>query len=117
MAHIRRALDGRQFRLGYDNETRYGIQVISPASTRKAIPANPESKSSMFSQMLPPTWEFTVRVAALVFTLGLLILILYYEITVGPVNSTFESFMNSQTIGVRILFASFGTTIDAFWNY
>ncbi|KAM7198955.1 hypothetical protein V8F33_004692 [Rhypophila sp. PSN 637] len=126
MAHIRRTLDGRRFRLGYDTETRYGIQVVSPTSiqptsrdppTRKAIPANPGNKASLFSHLSPPTWEFTIRVAALVFTLGLLILILYYEITVGPVNSTFESFMNSQTIGVRILFASFGTTIDAFWNY
>ncbi|KAM7211044.1 hypothetical protein V8F06_013566 [Rhypophila decipiens] len=25
--------------------------------------------------------------------------------------------MNSQTIGVRILFAAFGTMIDAFWSY
>ncbi|KAK4208934.1 hypothetical protein QBC37DRAFT_378566 [Rhypophila decipiens] len=124
MAHIRRLLDERRFRLGYDKENRYGIQVVPQTSTtsrdhptRKAIPVNSENKASLFLHMSARTWDFTIQITALVFTLGLLILILYYENTVGPVNSKFESFMNSQTIGVRILFASFGTTIDAFWNY
>jgi len=138
--HIRRALGGRRYRLGYttrsdqpttgDTNTSpygYGIQIV-PTSSQDNAPIqltvrdppnkkamNPEKKASLGSSS-SWTWELTVRIMALLFTLGLLILILYYENTVG-VETGFEFFMNSQTVGVRILFAAFGTTIDAFWNY
>ncbi|KAM7217674.1 hypothetical protein V8F06_006929 [Rhypophila decipiens] len=60
--------------------------------------------------------ELALRILALVFTTGLLILILYYECTVGP-KTAFEAFMNSQGFGVRILFTAFGTVITAYWSY
>lgn len=61
---------------------------------------------------------------ALVFTTGLLILILYYENVVVELSEshqirrvlTFEQFMNSQSFGVRILFTTFGVIISSFWD-
>ena len=60
--------------------------------------------------------ELYVLLLALLFTFGLLILILYYENTVAP-DTFFEEFMYSQSFGVRILFTAFGTIITAFWSY
>jgi len=143
----KKALQGRRFRLGFassshqasgpphggdatattTSNSHYGIEVVPTATedntptrvtvrdppTRKAV-----KKKSAWWHISSATgiWELTIRITALLFTVGLLILILHYETVVG-VDTGFERFMNSQTIGVRILFAAFGTTINAFWGY
>ncbi|KAM7208557.1 hypothetical protein V8F20_001238 [Naviculisporaceae sp. PSN 640] len=142
---IRQAVDGRRYRMGFATalQTRpsfgdgisearsYGIQVI-PTATEDDTPIHVTTKdigtrSPLEAEKMSFTagWnipaiklpgELLVRVLALLFTVGLLNLILNYETTVG-VDTGFEEFMNSQTIGARILFAAFGTVIDAFWSY
>lgn len=136
--HIRQTLEGRRSRLGYTPEPEgdYKNNTTNPSSYRnEAVPTSTDDDTPIQTIARDPptrkaqsprkestrrisstTWELVVRAIALLFTLGLLILILHYETTIG-VNTRFEAFMNSQTIGVRILFAAFGTTIDAFWNY
>ncbi|KAM7195076.1 hypothetical protein V8F33_006945 [Rhypophila sp. PSN 637] len=59
--------------------------------------------------------QLIIRILALFFHLGLLILILYYETTI--LDTPFERFIDSQSFGVRILFSSFGTFISLFWDY
>ncbi|KAK4217302.1 hypothetical protein QBC37DRAFT_308124 [Rhypophila decipiens] len=127
---IERSLQGRRFRLGITEGTcRYGIEVV-PTSTQNKVPIkqraqNPPTrkgidvgkrKKGLIRRLGAVDWGLVLRVSALLFTLGLLILILYYETTVG-VDTGFERFMNSQTVGVRILFAVFGILINGFWNW
>lgn len=137
---VKQVLDGRRFRLGFSFQTSqpptgnspvapsaYGIRVVPP-NTDDNTPIRPTvreprvqkpqgaKKGSLFRTVSPATWELVVRILALLFIIGLMSLVLNYETTVG-VNSGFENFMNSQTVGVRILFAAFGTIIDAFWNH
>ncbi|KAM7223553.1 hypothetical protein V8F06_001027 [Rhypophila decipiens] len=125
---IERSLQGRRFRLGM-TEGRYGIEVV-PTSTRDNVPIKQRTqdpptrkaldvrkrKTGLLRRLGAVDWGLVLRVSALLFTLGLLILILYYETTVG-VDTGFERFMNSQTVGVRILFAVFGILINGFWNW
>ncbi|KAM7195610.1 hypothetical protein V8F33_006614 [Rhypophila sp. PSN 637] len=119
-------------------EWEYGLYMITPAekeddkSIRLTTRDPPTRTSSTSSDMgrsgriLPRIMavlscknmelELALRILALAFTTGLLILILYYECTVGP-KTAFEAFMNSQGFGVRILFTAFGTVITAYWSY
>ncbi|KAM7209936.1 hypothetical protein V8F06_014680, partial [Rhypophila decipiens] len=55
------------------------------------------------------------RVLALTLITGILIVILYYENTILDTPS--ERFMDSQTFGVRFLFAGLGTGISLFWDW
>ena len=138
---LRRALDGRRFRLQFrpsslggesqpSSPGNYGIQVVPISTqdttpirptargppTRKPIAADKRDKKRRPWDISSSAWELAARTLALVMITGLLILVLCYE-TIVDTDTSFEAFMNSQTIGVRILFAAFGTTIDAFWNY
>jgi len=80
---------------------------------RKAIPYRRDAR---WWHLTPNTWNVIIRTVALVFTTGLLALILYYENTISP-NTGFEAFMNSETFGVRIMFTSFGTITSWFWDF
>lgn len=85
--------------------------------TRKAAP--PHKTWSKVKSILSPSlrnMELYIRVLALLFILGLLILILYYENTILP-DTSFEAFMDGQSFGVRILFTTFGTITTTFWSY
>ncbi|KAM7210920.1 hypothetical protein V8F06_013703 [Rhypophila decipiens] len=139
--HIEQALANKQFQLGFipsDQETRsYGIKVTdipmkeddSPITTTTRAP--PTRKAQCSSTATSRRWnrrlwqklsmgggtlDFVLRITTLLSTLGLLVLVLYYENTVAP-DTDFERFMNSQGFGVRILFTAFGTYISAFWGY
>ncbi|KAK3323813.1 hypothetical protein B0T19DRAFT_402103 [Cercophora scortea] len=63
----------------------------------------------------PFDMEFFGRIVFLVFIGGLLILILYYENSM--LNTKFETFMDSQTFGVRILFTGMGSIVSIFWDF
>ncbi|KAM7207747.1 hypothetical protein V8F06_014965, partial [Rhypophila decipiens] len=54
------------------------------------------------------------RILALTLITGILIVILYYENTILDIC---ERFMDSQTFGVRFLFAGLGTGISLFWDW
>ncbi|CAF3538565.1 unnamed protein product [Fusarium graminearum] len=55
------------------------------------------------------------RLAFLIFLLGLMVFLLYYHLTLDK-SSSFKNFMNSQTFGVRFLFATFGVVISFSWT-
>ncbi|RGP80206.1 hypothetical protein FLONG3_1740 [Fusarium longipes] len=55
------------------------------------------------------------RLAFLIFLLGLMVFLLYYHLTLDK-SSSFKNFMNSQTFGVRFLFATFGVIISFSWT-
>ncbi|KAI0384120.1 hypothetical protein F5Y04DRAFT_249022, partial [Hypomontagnella monticulosa] len=58
--------------------------------------------------------RYWARCLVLVFLCGTLALIVYYES--GMWNNSFEDFMDSQSFGVRFLFASIGVIISIFWE-
>ncbi|GKU02813.1 hypothetical protein FLAG1_05905 [Fusarium langsethiae] len=55
------------------------------------------------------------RLGFLLFLLGLMVFLLYYHLTLDK-SSSFKNFMNSQTFGVRFLFATFGVIISFSWT-
>lgn len=55
------------------------------------------------------------RLVFLLFLLGLMVFLLYYHLTLDK-SSSFKNFMNSQTFGVRFLFATFGVIISFSWT-
>jgi hypothetical protein len=55
------------------------------------------------------------RLVFLLFLLGLMVFLLYYHLTLDK-SSSFKNFMNSQTFGVRFLFAAFGVIISFSWT-
>ena len=130
---MRKVLEGVRFRLGSlttpasDTIPTLGIEVV-PISKQDKQPiqltsrdpprrqAKPINERRSIFKLSPRIKKDCIRFLALLFTLGLLILILVYENTIAP-DTPFEAFMNSQSFGVRILFAIFGIIISTFWNY
>ncbi|RSL47154.1 hypothetical protein CEP54_013547 [Fusarium duplospermum] len=56
------------------------------------------------------------RLVFLAFLLGLMAFLLYYHLTLDKPLASFRKFMNSQTFGVRFLFAAFGVIISFTWT-
>ncbi|KAM7213514.1 hypothetical protein V8F06_011127 [Rhypophila decipiens] len=136
---IKQTLQGKKFRLAYhhnatarehhDQPPIYIIEVL-PA-VEDTSPVNPTTRDPSLRKPIPPTpavnakrmfWqprsadlEIHIRAIALVFLIGLLILILYYESTI--LDTPFERFMDSQSFGIRLLFTSFGTAVSGFWDW
>ena len=136
---ISRVLEGRRFRLGFftsnprANEQpnqMYGIEIVpatddgTPVRPTVRNPPAPPRKLDVSSRtkriswhIKPATKQISIRVTALVLTIGILILILYYENTVPDPPTAFETFMDSQSFGVRLLFAALGTAVSGFWDF
>jgi hypothetical protein len=92
------------------------------------------TKASTFTKMTKrPSWATTpgildwstyrrrttdkvLDVCGLVYLAGLIILIIYYNVTVNP-DTSFERFINDQDSGVRVLFTAFGILLSFFWDY
>lgn len=66
-----------------------------------------------------PTSERTTQGAFLLFLIGLMTLILYYEQNEfsDPSESAFEAFMDSQSFGVTMLFAVLGEVTTFTWDH
>ncbi|KAM7209963.1 hypothetical protein V8F06_014656 [Rhypophila decipiens] len=125
--------EGRRFRIGYhqrrttsSSELVYGIHVVPDAGcdspVRLTIRDPPERKSipvrnpqKWWRSVTADTKQVMTKRLALLLTTGLLVLILYYEVTISP-GTKFEEFMDSQSFGVRILFTALGTAIGWFWD-
>lgn len=128
---INEVLNGRRFRLDFlkeenTNTPSYGIRPV-PMSQNDQIPIRATAKHPPQRKPHSPSkrkrfWQMTkirdfhLRLIALLFTIGLLVLILDYETVISP-DTVFEAFMNSQSFGVRILFTAFGTIVNVFWSY
>ncbi|KAM7186278.1 hypothetical protein V8F33_011874 [Rhypophila sp. PSN 637] len=61
----------------------------------------------------PARQDMLGQLGSLLTMVGVLVLVLYYELTSNP-DSGFERFMNSQGLGVRALFTSLGVIISLF---
>ncbi|KAK3324934.1 hypothetical protein B0H66DRAFT_615234 [Apodospora peruviana] len=137
-SQIATALERRRFRLGFLPSTlgspehqMYGVQVAPATDDGRPIrptvrdpPAPPHKKEDAsrswkkrFWHIEPATQELSIRTTALILTIGLLVLILYYENTVPITPTPFETFMDSQSFGVRMLFTAFGTAVSGFWDF
>ncbi|KAK4209957.1 hypothetical protein QBC37DRAFT_323066 [Rhypophila decipiens] len=122
--------EGKRYRLGFytsGNEelVRYGLYVVPAREDDSPVrptvrdpkmrePVRPASKFK-FWHMQPSARQIVTRLITLIFIVGLLVLILYYENTI--LDTPFERFMDSQSFGVRLLFTSFGTAVSGLWSY
>ncbi|KAK3688230.1 hypothetical protein B0T22DRAFT_479497 [Podospora appendiculata] len=108
---------------GHGGGAHYGIHTISLPEAEdtgevRLTAQDPPRRSSMKPRTSPASpfdMEFFGRILFLVFIGGLLILILYYENSM--LHTGFETFMDSQTFGVRILFTGMGSIISIFWDF
>jgi hypothetical protein len=131
--HRRQMLDtlgGHRYRLARHQNGEaddYGICIVpqgeDQGSLRSRIKSPPKrypkrnpSKdyNSILHRLSIRANEVSVRLSFLLFLCGVLILILYYENTI--LDTSFESFMDSERFGVRFLFATLGTLITLFWD-
>ncbi|KAK3312316.1 hypothetical protein B0H66DRAFT_538610 [Apodospora peruviana] len=60
------------------------------------------------------TREGTTNIIFLLILLGILIIIIYYDTTV--LDTPFERFMDSQSLGVKFLFSGTGVAVSFFWE-
>ncbi|KAH8894540.1 hypothetical protein GQ53DRAFT_857968 [Thozetella sp. PMI_491] len=88
--------------------------MLPAALAQKAILTKRVAPRS-FLKSSSETLDITVRILCLVFTVGLLIVVLYYENTI--LDTPFEAFMDSQSFGVRFTFTAFGVLINLFWEH
>ncbi|KAM7210424.1 hypothetical protein V8F06_014197 [Rhypophila decipiens] len=65
--------------------------------------------------LTPARQDLLGQLAFLLAMIGLMILVMYYELTSDP-DSPFERFMNSQGLGVRSLFTAMGVIVSLFWD-
>ena len=77
-----------------------GDTVKAPASSRRHSPF--------------PALTYSVRAIFIVVLLGLMALLCYYHLSHG--DTPFELFMDSQTFGVKFLFAALGCLLAIFWS-
>ncbi|KAF4341083.1 hypothetical protein FBEOM_4953 [Fusarium beomiforme] len=103
-------------------QTEYGIVLYDDAGENLQH-KNPLSDSSSVDAQVVNTGRrnpFVVlglawRLVFLLFLIGLMVFLLYYHLTLDK-SSSFKNFMNSQTFGVRFLFAAFGVIISFSWT-
>ncbi|KAJ4260605.1 hypothetical protein NW762_007348 [Fusarium torreyae] len=96
----------------YDDEGENLHQYDRPAPESSSVDAQAATtgrRNPFF--LLGLAW----RLVFLFFLLGLMVVLLYYHLTLDK-QSSFKNFMNSQTFGVRFLFATFGVIISFSWS-
>lgn len=121
---LREKLSSAAFRIQHwEHGTRGPEYGICPAesdmpgllniSSNTALAENTgSSKTQRF--WVPVALKFWVRGLSLAFLCGTLVLIVYYQS--GFWADSFETFMDSQSFGVRFLFTSIGVVITLFWE-
>ncbi len=123
-------LKGTTIRLGWTDsgppgET-YGLLItrLGPALGRQARTweledAGPVRTDTQRLKLHAPKTERVTQGAFLFFLCSLLTIVLYYENTVydSPSLSPFESFMDSQSFGVMMLFTVLGEVVTLSWDY
>lgn len=94
---------------GFDSVDRITSRLTTTSSSRpKTKP--PKKRSRRWF-----TLDQALQTLFLVFLVGLLIIIIYYNTTYS--DTPFEVFMDSQEFGVRFLFTLFGVIVSLFWDY
>ncbi|KAF4980303.1 hypothetical protein FZEAL_3674 [Fusarium zealandicum] len=107
-------------------QTEYGIVLLNDEGETLRQQDRPLSETSSLDSRTPTNVKtrkrnpFMVlglawRLVFLLFLLGLMVFLLYYHLTLDK-QSGFKTFMNSQTFGVRFLFAAFGVIISFSWT-
>ncbi|KAK4181224.1 hypothetical protein QBC36DRAFT_175772 [Triangularia setosa] len=85
-----------------------------PRTNKKTTTEVSSPKSQKMLSIGPVVQDYIRQVLFLLIIIGFLTMILYYELT--SIDTAFERFMNSQNLGVRALFASFGLIMSMFWD-
>lgn len=128
---LQKAVADKRFGIGYFDDRgdreEYGILLMDDSGQNLAHD-NDESlgqgtdgmaatKSGRDRGTLPfMTLRYPWRIAFLLFILGLLVLILYYHLTLNDLRPSFNRFMYSHSFGVRFLFAILGVVITFCWQ-
>jgi hypothetical protein len=119
-----RVLGSYTYQLGtwnYDGASHYGILVNHSETTDRnhllaTYQSHPEEENdrAFYKNVMPIVHATIYRTLFLALLSGLLVLIVVY---IGdPDNSSFDKFMNSESMGVRILFSGTGIIITLFWT-
>ncbi|KAH8896291.1 hypothetical protein GQ53DRAFT_819408 [Thozetella sp. PMI_491] len=123
-------LEGKKFMLRYQNEENpdriatYGICVELDQRDKGEVrltKRNPpqrspsERKKDSCYRISQVAKRKIILAIFLIALCGVLTLVLYYENTM--LDTPFEAFMDSQKMGVRLLFAMIGIIINAFWDH
>ncbi|KAI1374812.1 hypothetical protein F4677DRAFT_461244 [Hypoxylon crocopeplum] len=121
-------LSSARFQLQYwddDIEGRSGYGIC-PRDKQAALTETPKSASSPNTSRVTgrvfarphhfptPALSYWARCLFLAFLSGTLTLIVYYQS--GYWTNSFETFMDSEDLGVRFLFTSIGVIISSFWE-
>jgi len=94
----------------------YGL--VAKANT-EAGRGNEQGSVNLFVDWLTetPLKGHTAQIALCLVLCGLLVLIVFYEVTIRPISDPFEYFMDSQLLGVRALFSALGVMISFLWDH
>ncbi|KAK0723965.1 hypothetical protein B0T21DRAFT_47342 [Apiosordaria backusii] len=96
----------------HPDRNEYRTSKKTTTTTKTSSSGSRQQKRSLS----PVTEDYIGQVLFLLTIIGFLIMILYYELTTST-DTAFERFMNSQGLGVRALFASFGLITSMFWDH
>jgi len=119
---------GIRYFAGSDGREEYGILLMDESGRNLAddsdedSPQNAEGMGLVGSRndqrtTLPfMTLRYPWRISFLLFIFGLLVLILYYHLTLNDLHTPFNKFMYSHSFGVRFLFAILGVMITFCWQ-
>lgn len=103
-----------------DDEEEEEVVVWQPqteGATAVAVGKNGRGRRRWREKELPfMTLRYPWRIAFLLYIIGLLILILYYHLTLRNLDSDFNRFMYSHSFGVRFLFAILGVIVTSCWQ-
>ncbi|KAK0634111.1 hypothetical protein B0T14DRAFT_417711 [Immersiella caudata] len=80
-----------------------------PFRSTLTAPPDPQKKNNPF-----PVLTYPIRIFFLLLHLGLITLLTYYHLLRD--DTPFELFMDSQTFGVKFLFAAIGSLFALFWS-
>ncbi|KAK1767228.1 hypothetical protein QBC33DRAFT_619924 [Phialemonium atrogriseum] len=106
---------------GRDDDEEEEVVVVWPpqteGATAVAVGKNGRGRRRRREKELPfMTLRYPWRIAFLLYIVGLLVLILYYHLTLRNLNSDFNRFMYSHSFGVRFLFAILGVIVTSCWQ-
>ncbi|KAM7214790.1 hypothetical protein V8F06_009862 [Rhypophila decipiens] len=105
------------------------IQPFAPTHPEVQVPIPPAAKETTLPRRNPKRADLLhtiFQTTVLVLLSALFILVTYYESveidplqrnSISTISMSFEQFMDSQSIGVSILFTSLAVCITLFWDY
>ncbi|KAK4191334.1 hypothetical protein QBC35DRAFT_375997 [Podospora australis] len=98
-----------------DGQRGGGKMSVDPKYNTSPQAQKKSSKTGTLPHQVSSKLRYSIiNATALTLHVGLVILILYYELTI--LNTPFERFMDSDTFGVHFLFTGTGVLMTVFWD-